>query len=86
MLREKGRGGRSHKHEAHALEFHRLGLGTPVPLSALHGHGTGDLLDEIVRRLPEEGTVLIHPAGMESTVWSTIAIPPVRAIVPMAAT
>ena len=34
-----------------ALEFHRLGLGDPVPLSAMHGHGTGDLLDEIVDRL-----------------------------------
>jgi GTP-binding protein len=38
-----------------ALEFHRLGLGDPVPLSALHGHGTGDLLDEIVQRLPGAG-------------------------------
>ena len=38
-----------------ALEFHRLGLGDPIPLSALHGHGTGDLLDEIVERLPGEG-------------------------------
>jgi GTPase len=35
-----------------ALEFHRLGLGDPMPVSALHGHGTGDLLDEVVRRLP----------------------------------
>ena len=35
-----------------ALEFHRLGLGDPVPLSALHGHGTGDLLDAIVAALP----------------------------------
>ena len=35
-----------------AVEFHRLGLGDPVPLSALHGHGTGDLLDEIVALLP----------------------------------
>ena len=35
-----------------AVEFHRLGLGDPVPLSALHGHGTGDLLDEIVAQLP----------------------------------
>jgi len=41
--------------EAYALEFHRLGLGDPIPLSALHGHGTGDLLDEIVGRLPGEG-------------------------------
>ena len=31
-----------------ALEFHRLGLGDPVPVSAMHGHGTGDLLDRIV--------------------------------------
>jgi GTP-binding protein len=38
-----------------AVEFHRLGLGDPIPLSALHGHGTGDLLDEIVARLPGEG-------------------------------
>jgi len=38
-----------------ALEFHRLGLGDPVPLSAMHGHGTGDLLDEIVDRLEELG-------------------------------
>jgi GTP-binding protein len=35
-----------------ALEFHRLGLGDPIPLSALHGHGTGDLLDQIVALLP----------------------------------
>jgi GTP-binding protein len=38
-----------------AAEFHRFGLGDPWPLSALHGHGTGDLLDEIVARLPGEG-------------------------------
>jgi GTPase len=33
-------------------EFHRLGLGEPLPISALHGHGTGDLLDAILERLP----------------------------------
>jgi GTP-binding protein len=38
--------------DADALEFHRLGLGEPVPLSAVHGHGTGDLLDAIVALLP----------------------------------
>ena len=38
-----------------ALEFHRLGLGDPVPLSALHGHGTGDLLDAVVTMLPGAG-------------------------------
>jgi GTP-binding protein len=38
-----------------ALEFHRLGLGDPVPISALHGHGSGDLLDAIVTMLPGAG-------------------------------
>jgi GTPase len=41
--------------EANALEFHRLGLGDPIPLSAMHGHGTGDLLDDIVDRLEQLG-------------------------------
>jgi GTPase len=38
-----------------ALEFHRVGLGDPVAVSALHGYGTGDLLDRIVAELPGEG-------------------------------
>jgi GTP-binding protein len=38
--------------ELHALEFHRFGLGDPIPVSAVHGLGTGDLLDAIVARLP----------------------------------
>ena len=42
-----------------ALEFHRFGLGDPVPLSALHGYGTGDLLDAIVARLPGSGPAQI---------------------------
>ena len=40
--------------DAEALEFHRLGLGDPIPVSALHGHGTGDLLDRIQAALPGE--------------------------------
>ena len=43
--------------EANALEFHRLGLGDPIPLSAMHGHGTGDLLDDLVDRLEGLGGV-----------------------------
>jgi GTPase len=41
--------------DAEALEFHRLGLGDPIPLSALHGYGTGDLLYAVVARLPGAG-------------------------------
>lgn len=35
-------------------EFYNLGLGDPLALSSVHGHGTGDLLDLIFEYLPEE--------------------------------
>jgi len=44
-----------------ALELHRLGLGDPIPISGLHGHGTGDLLDEILDHLEVHG----RPGGPE---------------------
>jgi GTP-binding protein len=39
--------------EFQVWELLALGLGDPFPVSALHGRGTGDLLDEIVARLPD---------------------------------
>ena len=36
-----------------AAEFHRLGLGEPIPVSAAQGLGSGDLLDRVVELLPE---------------------------------
>jgi len=51
------------RRDLEALEFHRLGLGDPLPISALHGHGSGDLLDEIVARLPGRGE---RPVGEEA--------------------
>jgi GTP-binding protein len=50
--------------DALAFEFHRLGLGDPIPLSAAHGHGTGDLLDTIVARLPGRGKPSISDAAI----------------------
>ena len=35
-------------------EFYSLGLGDPIPVSAVHGHGTGDLLDECLKYFPEQ--------------------------------
>lgn len=35
-------------------EFYNLGLGEPYPVSAVHGHGTGDLLDAVFEYFPEE--------------------------------
>ena len=48
-------------------EFYSLGLGDPIPTSAVHGHGTGDLLDECLKYFPdpedeEEEDELIHVA------------------------
>jgi len=39
---------------AQAGEFYELGLGDPYPISALHGTGTGDLLDDLVRSFPAQ--------------------------------
>lgn len=35
-------------------EFYALGLGDPISVSAVHGHGTGDLLDAVVAHLPDQ--------------------------------
>ena len=42
------------REEGDVAAFHRFGLGDPVPVSALHGRGAGDLLDQLVAVLPEE--------------------------------
>jgi GTP-binding protein len=44
-------------------EFYALGLGDPLPVSALHGTGSGDLLDAVLDRLPE---ALAEPADQEA--------------------
>ncbi|MCL2024985.1 MAG: ribosome biogenesis GTPase Der [Coriobacteriia bacterium] len=55
--------------ETETYEFWNLGLGTPWPVSATHGNGTGDLLDEIVRDLPriepapDDGAIKIAVIG-----------------------
>lgn len=38
-----------------SMEFYRLGFDSVVEISAEHGQGTGDLLDEVVKRLPGSG-------------------------------
>lgn len=43
----------SSQRESDAWEAVSLGLGDPWPVSALHGRGTGDLLDDVVRLLPD---------------------------------
>jgi GTP-binding protein len=54
--------------EAAAAIFHRLGLGEPLPLSALHGRGSGDFLDAVVTRLPARA------APEAGSAWASLAI------------
>ena len=42
------------KRELNVWEFAQFGLGDPWPVSAIHGRGSGDLLDALVEALPEE--------------------------------
>jgi GTPase len=49
-----------------ALEFHALGLGDPLPVSALHGHGTGDLLDRVAAELERIGAGPSDEVGEEA--------------------
>jgi GTP-binding protein len=53
--------------EPNAAVFYRLGLGDPVPLSALHGRGSGDFLQTVVARLPK------RPEEVNE-VWASMAI------------
>ncbi len=34
-------------------EFYNLGIGDPIAVSSVHGHGTGDLLDEVIKYFPD---------------------------------
>jgi GTPase len=53
-------------HTSDAYEFHALGLGEPLPVSATHGLGIGDLLDALVATLP--------PAGAEAAADAPVRV------------
>lgn len=65
--------------ETETYEFWNLGLGTPYPVSATHGNGTGDLLDEIVKDLPkvepeeDDGALSIALIGRPNAGKSSLA-------------
>ena len=61
--------------EADAWEFARLGMGDPYMVSALHGRGSGDLLDAVVERLPAEST-----SGAESDAAAESSEPAVTSV------
>ena len=49
--------------EAEAYGLWNLGLGEPIPVSALHGRGSGDLLDAVLEALPETPAENFEPVG-----------------------
>jgi len=49
------------KQEADAADLWSLGLGEPLPVSALHGRNTGDLLDSLIGMLPDLGEAEAEP-------------------------
>ena len=55
--------------EAAAAEFYRLGLGDPIAVSALHGRGSGDLLESVIERLPQDSR-----DDDADDVWASLAI------------
>ena len=56
-------------------EFLSLGLGDPVPVSALHGRRAGDLLDEVIARIPHVGTRREYHDEDEDEFGELIVIP-----------
>ena len=61
---------------AEFYEFYNLGLGDPIAVSSVHGHGTGDLLDAVFEYLPQE-----EFEDDEATPTPSITIPPTAPII-----
>jgi GTP-binding protein len=60
-------------------EFYRLGVGSPQPVSAYHGTGTGDLLDVVIEGLPEAETVAEEVGDVTGEPGDEAApVPPIR--------
>ena len=57
-----------HPQESDQHEFWSLGLGEPVPVSAISGRGSGDLLDKVVAHLPEEPATPSDPEALRVAV------------------
>ncbi len=64
----------SEREEPLAAELHALGLGRPIPVSATHGRGAGDLLDRLAD-LAREAAVELPPEGEEPVALAVIGRP-----------
>jgi GTPase len=59
------------RQEPAAAEFYSLGLGEPITVSALHGRGTGELLDRILDLIPDDG----EPRPEDEAVFALVGRP-----------
>jgi len=69
------------RRENERWEFLGLGLGDPVPVSALHGRRAGDLLDEVIALIPEVGAQGVDLELEEDEDWVPPEIAPPRVAV-----
>ena len=56
---------------ADSVEFYELGMGDPYPISAVHGTGTGDLLDELVASFPKQEEESRRRVRSRSPSWAS---------------
>src|SRR5438093_3791975 len=62
------------RRENESWGFARLGLGTPHPVSAIHGRGSGDLLDALVEALPEPPDTDADGADVDDGIFSVAIV------------
>jgi GTP-binding protein len=62
------------RRENESWGFSRLGLGTPHPVSAIHGRGSGDLLDALVEALPEPPADADGADGADDGIFSVAIV------------
>lgn len=63
------------RRELEMWEFVSLGLGDPVPVSALHGRRAGDLLDEVIAKLPADGPMIDGLGGDDEVPFEDEELP-----------
>ncbi len=66
------------RREGDRWEFLALGLGDPLPVSALHGRRAGDLLDEVIARIPDVSTAGVAELDEDDDDWVPPEIAPPR--------
>ena len=66
------------RRERDRWEFMALGLGDPIPVSALHGRRAGDLLDEVIALIPDVSAAGLQAAEEEDEDWVPPELAPPR--------